>query len=387
MISYSQAKKIIESNLNQINEYEEINIENAYGRVNFEDIFSENNVLNFKRCAVDGFAIRSADLNIGMSSGLKISDSIDAGQVSHHKIEKGECIKVSTGSPLPKGADMVVMIEDTEIKGNRVIITKEQKRKNYDEVGSDIMKGEKILMKGEILNEGKIALLAAVGKRKIKVFRKICIGLIATGTELKEPGEKIKYGEVYNSNTYMLLSKLSSICSIKNYGIIEDDYNMIKEIFNSSKEDLIITTGGTSMGEKDIVFKIVEEEGEMLFHKIAIQPGKPTFFGKFKNKFIFGLPGNPASCFMIMHTLLIPAIKTMSRIPQKTEEKELEITEEIKAGNRDLFMPVKISENKAIPTFKHSGAISSVAHADGYVVIKTNESVGKGDKVKVILFC
>lgn len=140
------------------------------------------------------------------------------------------------------------------------------------------------------------------------------------------------------------------------------------------------------MGEKDIVFKIVEEEGEMLFHKIAIQPGKPTFFGKFKNKFILGLPGNPASCFMIMQTLLIPEIKRISRIPQKTKEKELEITEDIKTRNRELFMPVKVNGEKASPTYKHSGAISSVTHADGYINVKANENINKGEKVKVILF-
>jgi len=386
MISLLRAKEIIASNLKPVDGYEYVNIEDAYFRVSFQDIYAEENILNFKRCAVDGFAVRETDLDLGMKNGLTIIGSVDPGKIPKKRIKKGECIKVSTGSVLPEGCDLVVMIEDIELKENKIIITKEQTKKNYDEIGSDVKKGEKILKKGEILNEAKIGLVAASGKRKIAVFKKPCIGLFVTGNELKEPGKKIKLGEVYNSNAYMLYSKLKQISKIKNYGIIKDDYKKIKEIFDKSNEDLIITTGGTSMGEKDIVYKIIEKEGEMLFHKISIKPGKPTFFGRIKDKYILGLPGNPASCYMLMQILLIPEVKRISRIPQKTTEKNLEITEDIKAENRELYLPVKVNGEKATPTFKHSGAISSVTQADGYTMVKANEKINKGEKVKVILF-
>jgi putative molybdopterin biosynthesis protein len=398
MIPYEQAKNIIEESLKPVSGHELLDIDDTYGRVNFEDVTADEDVLNFRRCSVDGFAVRSEDVNPGMSEGLKILGYADAGDVLEIKINRGECIGVSTGSVLPKGADMVVMVEDTRTGGdNRIFITQDQHRRNFDEIGSDVKKGEKVLSGGELLDERKIAMLAGVGMKKIKVFRKLNIGIISTGNELVEPGEKAGYGKVYNSNAYMLYSMLCKFCDVKKYPIIEDDYDKIKEIFNKSGEDLLITTGGTSMGEKDVVFKIIEKEGEMLFHKISIKPGKPTFFGrfrgrdsgcdnKFKDKFIMGLPGNPASCFMVMYDLMLPAIKKISRLPADCRKIKMEIDDDFEAGNRSFLVPVNTKGGIALPVFKHSSAVSSIAHADGYIKLDAGTGVKKGDLVEVFLF-
>ena len=399
MISYKQAKNIIDENLKPVTGFELPDIDDAYSRVNFEDVTSTDNVLNFRRCSVDGFAVRSEDVNPGISDGLKILGSADAGDVLEIKINRGECIGVSTGSVLPEGADMVVMVEDTKTGGdNRLFITRDQHMSNFNEIGSDVPKGKTVLFRGEMLNERKIAMLAGIGIKKIKVFRKLKIGIISTGNELVEPGEKLGYGQVYNSNSYMLYSILSRFCDVKSYRIIADDYNKIKEIFEESGEDILIITGGTSMGEKDVVFKIVEKEGEMLFHKISIKPGKPTFFGrfpgkdsrydnKFKDKFIMGLPGNPASCFMIMYDLMLPALKRISHINPDIKKIKMEIGEDFEARNRDFLVTVKTKEGIALPVFKHSGAISSIANADGYIKLDAGVGVKKGEVVDVFLFC
>jgi putative molybdopterin biosynthesis protein len=294
---------------------------------------------------------------------------------------------------------MVVMVEDTRNEGdNRIFITRDQRRRNFDEIGSDVKKGEKVLSGGELLDERKIAMLAGIGLKKIKVFQKLKIGIISTGNELVEPGEKLGYGKVYNSNSYMLYPMLCRFCDVKSYRIIADDYNKIKEIFEESGEDLLITTGGTSMGEKDVVFKIVEKEGEMLFHKISIKPGKPTFFGrfcgrdgsgcdnKFKDKFIIGLPGNPASCFMVMYDLMLPAVKRISHLPEGIIKIRLEAGADFEARNRDFLVPVRIDGGTAIPVFRHSGAISSIAHANGYIKLDADTGIKKGDIAEVFLF-
>ncbi len=410
MISHTTAKNIIKTHLTPLENYESVNIENAISRVNYKDITAKENILNFKRCAMDGFAIRIKDLNIAASVGLKIVDTIDAGQVSKIKIQKGECIGVATGAPLPDGADMVVMVEDTKIenydqknfatqnfnsqyslycdeKFKKIILTKiNQTKSNYDEIGSDIKKGVTVVFANEVLDTARIAMLAGIGIRQIEVFRKLKVGIIATGNELVAPGKSTNYGEIYDSNSYMIYSMLSQFCEVKRYGIIPDDYDKIKEVIEKSDDDVLITIGGTSMGEKDLVFKIVENEGNMLFHNISIKPGKPTFFGEFDKKFIFGLPGNPASCFVMMHVLIIPEIRMASNLPVKIKKINLKIDREITAEKRDLFMPVKLKNNTAIPTYKHSGAISSILNAKGYIRVKAGESVKKGDVVCVNLF-
>lgn len=392
MISYNEAKQIIKEKFEKefINKkFEEISVNKSLGRISYEDVFAKENLLNFKRCAYDGYAILEEDNFV--NNELQIIDHIDAGEISKFKVKKNTAISVSTGCKLPEGEKDVIVIRKEFVKkeGNKILIIEKEKNKNYDEIGSDVKKGELILKKFNYIDAKNIALLIATGNSKIKVFEKIKVGIISTGDELLNIGEEISDGKIYDSNSYTLENILLKFgfFDVKNYGIIKDDYEKIMEIFKKDDE-ILITTGGTSMGEKDIVYKIVENEGKMLFHKISVKPGKPTFFGEFKNKIIFGLPGNPAGCFLIFQSLILPAILEKFNLMQISINAILE--EDIKTKDRDEIIPVKIFEKKneifAIQTFKHSGAISSFAFSNGYTIIEKNKEVKKGEKIKIFLY-
>lgn len=394
MISFYEAKKIIEEKFEEkfkLIGSEEIFANKSFGRISYENVFAKENLLNFKRCAYDGYAILEEDNFVGNE--LQVIDHIDAGQISKFKVEKNIAISVSTGCKLPEGKGKIIVIRKEFVKENKnkILIVEKEKNKNYDEIGSDIKKGELIVEKFNYINPQKIALLIATGNFKIKVFKKIKIGIVSTGDELINIGEKISEGKIYDSNSYMLEKILSkfNFFDVKNYGIFKDDYKKIREIFEKD-EDIIITSGGTSMGEKDIAYKVVENEGEMIFHKILIKPGKPTFFGKFSEKLIFGLPGNPAGCFLIFQSLILPTILEKFNLRQISINAILE--KDIKTKDRDEIIPFKIlrkdknNKNFAIPTFKHSGAISSFAFSDGFLLMERNKEVKKGEEIEIFLY-
>jgi len=396
MISYNEAKKIIENEFKINLGFEEVMADKSLDRISYENVFAYENLLNFKRCAYDGFAIKEEDNFKGNE--LKIIEYVDAGQISKFKVKKNFAIGVSTGCVLPEdigtGNVLVIRKEFVKINGDKILITQKETNKNYDEIGSDVQKGELIIKKGEFINPQKIALLIACGNFKIKVFKKIKIGIISTGNELVKMGEKISTGKIYDSNSYMINAILSKfkIFDVQNYGILEDDYEKTKELLEKANDEILITSGGTSMGEKDVVYKVIENEGEMFFHKISIKPGKPTFFGKIsdksKNKFIFGLPGNPAGCFLIFQSLILPTILKKFNLRQISIKSILE--KDVKTGSRDEIIPFKIlkkeNENVAIQTFKHSGAISSFAFSDGYALIERNKEIKKGEEIEIFLY-
>lgn len=399
MISFNDAKDIIDKNLPMIDKTEEIELDKALMRVCAKDVFAKENILNFKRCAVDGFAIRSEDIKLGMEKGLKIVDAIDAGEISEIAVRRGECIKVATGCKLPQNCNMVIMIEDTQIiNEDKIVILKTSNNKNYDDVGSDVKKGEKILNKGEILTPPKIGLLAANGNAKIEVYGKFKIGILITGDEILSLNgvheRELKNGKIYDSNSYIIKSMLAGFFTIEHYGIVndvkEDIDKILERAWQDDEIDIMIMTGGTSMGDKDIAYKLIEEKGDMLFHKLFIKPGKPTFLGKVKDKSIIGLPGNPTSAFIIIDALFLPILLKKSHLKFKEKRISAILDRDVETGDRDTLMPFKLKEAEgkvyAENTFKHSGAISSVSRADGYAKIPANSKLKMGQKMDVILF-
>ncbi|WP_067260149.1 molybdenum cofactor synthesis domain-containing protein [Methanobrevibacter cuticularis] len=393
-----EAKKIIKDLFNEYSpEQEKINIENSYGRVISEDIMSSIDLPLFDRSLMDGFAVKAKD-TFGASDEspkkLKCIDSIEAGSYSAKTIEDGECIEISTGAPLPKGSNAIAMIEFSERQGDDVYILKSV-APNQDLAlkGSDINKNKLLLEKNTFLSPDKIGVLAAQGIKELNVFKKPKIAVISTGNELVREDEELDYGKIYDTNTHSIRNAtIACGADAIAKGIVKDNYLELKlRIEESLKDsDILICSGGTSAGVGDILRHVMDEMGEVIIHGVSVKPGKPTIVGLIDEKIIIGLPGNPVSALIIFYVFIAPNIRKLSGL------KEVETSKIVKAKiskrihspkGRMEYALVQIKDDLAIPILKDSGAIASLAHADGYVKIpKTTELLDEGEEVKVALF-
>ncbi|MCD6222754.1 MAG: molybdenum cofactor biosynthesis protein [Thermoplasmata archaeon] len=392
LISFEEAKKIIMEKTKEMERVETVKLLEARNRVLAEDIVAELNVPGFKRAAVDGYAVIAED-TYGAShikpKKLKIVGKIFAGEVARGKLNHGEAMEIATGAALPKGSDAVVMVENTEKVGNEIKILKPvYPGANVSKEDEDIKKGEVVLKKGEILNPAKIGVLAALGMESVEVYEKANVIIIPTGDELVKVGEKLEYGKIYDINSYTLTTLLKPYANVKINEITKDSKEEIERILENGKDmDYIIFSGGSSVGEKDILADVLIKKGELFFHGIALKPGKPTIFGRFGNALVFGMPGYPTSCLTNAYVLLLPSIKKRCRINEKEIVKEAILEEKIVSTiGRHQIYPVMLKNGRAYPVFKESGAITSMSRANGYIEIPANvEYVEKGSTVKVHL--
>ena len=392
LISFEEAKKIIMEKTKEMERVETVKLLEARNRVLAEDIVAELNVPGFKRAAVDGYAVIAED-TYGAShikpKKLKIVGKIFAGEVARGKLNHGEAMEIATGAALPKGSDAVVMVENTEKVGNEIKILKPvYPGANVSKEDEDIKKGEVVLKKGEILNPAKIGVLAALGMESVEVYEKANVIIIPTGDELVKVGEKLEYGKIYDINSYTLTTLLKPYANVKINEITKDSKEEIERILENGKDmDYIIFSGGSSVGEKDILADVLIKKGELFFHGIALKPGKPTIFGRFGNALVFGMPGYPTSCLTNAYVLLLPSIKKRCRINEKEIVKEAILEEKIVSTiGRYQIYPVMLKNGRAYPVFKESGAITSMSRANGYIEIPANvEYVEKGSTVKVHL--
>lgn len=395
LIPFEEARRIINTNIEPITRIQTVSINDCSSRVLAEDIIATRSTPPFNRAAMDGYAVKAKD-TFGASRQnpklLNIVDVLYAGSVPRKKIAAGECIQIATGAILPPGADAVVMIEDVIKENGQVKIFKPLYPKaNIALKGEDIKKGELVLKQGVILGPAKIGVLASQGMSRIKVYEKPSIAVIPTGEEIGKLGKRLSRGQVYDINSYTLsaLVKEAGCLPIKS-NITSDDIQHIKAAISEAlKSDLVIITGGSSVGERDLLFGILQEWGQVLFHGIQIKPGKPTMFAMVRGKPVLGMPGYPTSCLMNAYLFLKPALRKMAHLPPKRE-----ITIDAKLGERvtgsvgrRLFLPVRIEADTAIPIFKESGTITGTAQADGYIVVAENTDIlEKGEPVTVTLF-
>jgi len=317
---------------------------------------------------------------------------LHAGEFSHTFIKEGECIRIATGGPIPPGANAVVMVEYTKEENNKVLVFRAvYPGANIARRGEDIKKGEVVLHAGEVLTPAKIGVLVALGRRNVQVYDKPKVAVISTGTEICEVGGELKEGQVYDVNSYTLTSILQcNGVEVTRSPIIPDSFKELKSaIEHFLDHDLIVFSGGSSVGEHDLLVKVIEDMGEMLFHGVQIKPGKPTLFGLVKGKPIFGMPGYPASCLSNAYIFLVPVVRRMARLPPKVPRiiKAKIAKRVVSASGREQFLPVRISEGKAFPVFKKSGDITSIAKADGYIILPLNlDVIEEGEEVQVTLF-
>jgi molybdopterin molybdotransferase len=390
MITLDQAINIIQSEVNPIMDAEKVNLWDSLGRVLASDVVSDMNMPPFNKTAVDGYACRMADA----SKELEVIEIIPACCVPQKKIESCQCSKIMTGAMIPQGADCVLMVEDTkEIAPNRIIFTGDKPKSNICILGEDMRTGDVAIQKGTTLSAQHIAIMAALGCTQPLVSRKPSVAVLITGDELVEPQQKPTLGQIRNSNGHQLVGQIIKANAKPNYiGIVKDTeeatYQAISDALKDN--DIIILTGGVSMGDYDYVPAVMKKLGiKILFDSIAVQPGKPTKFGVKDGKLIFGLPGNPVSSYLQFEILIKPVIQEMmggatksnlvARLPMATEYKR-------KKTERLGLIPVTINDDKKVIAvdFHGSAHIFALAKADGYIMIPLGESeIKKGDFVDV----
>ncbi|MHA1966035.1 MAG: molybdopterin molybdotransferase MoeA [Candidatus Thorarchaeota archaeon] len=393
LVSHEEAEELILSRAVEIDRIESVTIDIAVGRVLAEDVIADRSVPPFDRSAMDGYAVVAEDtFNAGHEEVLlEMEGVIHAGEVSDIEVTKGHCVQIATGSPKPAGADAVVMVEFTEKKGNKILITKPvHPGANISKLGEDIKKGDVVLHKGAHLTPAKIGTISALGRTEVEVYQKPRVSVIATGTEIVQPGQTLNPGQIYDVNSFTLeaiLKKNGAI--IQRYPVITDEPQLLREGIEKALEaDMVVLSGGSSVGEKDLLAGILEDMGQVLFHGVQIKPGKPTLFGIINEKPVFGMPGFPTSCLSNAHIFLVPAVRRMARLPSGTER-----TVRAKMGKRIVsssgrkqFLTVRIENGIAYPVFKHSGAITSMAQADGYIMLPVNlDVIEEGEEIEVIM--
>lgn len=381
--------------------YEKVNIINSVGRVCFEDIIAEANIPEFKRSSVDGFAVRAKD-TIGacesMPAIFEYKGEVLMGDTPPSDIGLGQCLYVPTGGMLPNNADSVVMIEYTDKldKDTLLACLPIALGDNVINIGEDVGTGDIIVKRGQKLRPYEIGVLAALGITEIHVYRKLKAAVISTGDELVPCTQNISLGEVRDINTYLLSSLLlRDGMEPVSYGIIRDDYNLLKEtVDKASKEcDLVLISGGSSVGKKDQTLKVLNsyEDGKVLVHGISIKPGKPTIIGKIGEKLIMGLPGHPLACSVIYQAIVKKFMLNLMGI----DEKDYPINGIIsinyhKAKGREEYLPVTLKNSEkgliAEPIFGKSGLISVFSKAYGYIKIaKDIEGLKEGQVVEVYI--
>jgi molybdenum cofactor synthesis domain-containing protein len=389
-----EAIKIILQNTAPIQRTQKVTIDNAVDRVLASDIKADLNVPPFNRSSMDGFALKAAD-TFGASQfnpkTLKLKAVQHAGDVYKGSISEGECVQVATGSPIPNGSDSVVMVEYTRIKGDQVeILRPSYPGANISPEGEDIKKGETILKAGEPLTIAKVGALAALNIISTDVFEKPKVAVFSTGTEIKPLGVELAPGQIYDINSYTLSSVISANgCIAERKGIIPDNEDQMKNaIKDSTNYDLGVFSGGSSVGTRDIFFDVVEKLGEVLFHGVQVKPGKPTLFGLVENIPIFGMPGYPTSCLSNAYVFLAPCLRVLARLPEiapRTVKAKMG-SRFVSSSGREQFLTVKVADGVANVVFKKSGAITSMAEADGYIVLPVNlDVIEEGEEVEVTI--
>ena len=352
----------------------------------------------------DGFAINAEDsygVNEENPKRLKVIDFLEAGSFTDKTVEPGTTVEISTGAPVPDGANAVVMVEfanresdNPDLASDEVeILTSVTPSQDIGKKGSDVQAGQVILEKNKLLNPPKIGVIAAQGIDTVEVYKKPVVGVISTGNELLTNQEEIKPGKIYDVNSEMIKAGVES-CGAegRTLGIVKDVYDDLKaKITESLKEcDILLCSGGTSAGVGDNIRQILDEIGTVYIHGITVQPGKPTILGVVDGKIVIGLPGNPVSAIVIFNVFVAPSIKKLAGFvdeqPHKTIKGKLARRIHSPIG-RMQYQLVRVEDGIVYPIFKDSGAIFSLASAAGYTkVSKQTEMVEEGEEVEVTLF-
>jgi molybdenum cofactor synthesis domain-containing protein len=396
-ISLAEARRRLDAAVRPIARTERVRLEDAVERVAAADIISVIDVPSFARSAMDGYAVIAADTEGATRSSparLRVLDRIYTGQASSIAIARGTCAEIATGAPLPDGADAVVMVEETAVSELGIdVFAAAAAGQHIGRRGADIGAGDCVLEPGDLLSPSRIGAIAAVGRADVEVFAKPRVAILSTGNEVVEPGQRLAPGQIFDVNRFTLGAIVSAHGGIAEPRHAAQDTvaALVDALDACASADLIVFSGGSSVGERDLVVDAIAARGEMIFHGIAVRPGKPTAFatiGPDATPF-FGMPGNPTSCLSNAYILLLPFLRALARLPPHAPRRVgAPLGRRIaSAVHRHQFYTVRLRDGIAFPAFKGSGDITSLSQADGYIEIPADQSVvEEGATVEVTLF-
>jgi len=378
---------------------EKVSLEKAAGRFLADKIISPINLPPFDNSAMDGYALRAQDVATAgptTPAGLRLLGTVAAGEICSIEVPPGACVRIFTGSVLPAGADAVVMQEDTHADANDAkliwILDTARTWENLRFAGEDLKPGAPVAQPGDCLTAGRLGLLAAIGFAEVPCFRQPTVGLLATGNELVEGGSPLPAGKIYESNRVSLASLVSRAGGVaKIFPLVKDTLKATCVALEAALTecDLVVTAGGVSVGELDLVKSAFQKlGGEMEFWKVAIKPGKPFGFGRWRDKLWFGLPGNPVSAFVTFLLLVRPAVlrcQGASNFSLPLRQGTL-VESLANPGDRRHFVRVRVDDLARIHTagVQASHILSSLAEANGLVDVPPRTTLTAGTSVNVL---
>jgi molybdopterin molybdotransferase len=393
-----KARAAIRACLAPVTQTERLPVREALGRVLAEDIVPAIDVPGYDNTAMDGYAVRFADLKPGETVLEEIGAAL-AGKAFSGSLGPGQCVRVTTGAVMPAGADTVVVQEVVRVAGGKVTIPAGQKAKQHVRyAGEDLKKGVPVLRPGQLLRPAELGLIASLGLGEVGVRRRLRVAFFSTGDELASIGTALQEGEVYDSNRYTLHGMLTRLgVEIQDLGVVRDDPALLEATLRKAAEraDAIITTGGVSVGEADFVKPMMAKLGEALFWRIAMRPGRPMAFGRIGNAFLFGLPGNPVAVMVTFYQFVREALLHMSgrsgdcalpllKVPAAVPLRKVPGRTEYQRGV--LFRDG--GEWKVKPTGQQgSGVLRSMSEANCFIVLEHERGkVEAGEPVQVQMF-
>jgi len=379
-----KARSHIRAFLEPVTAVERLNIRAALGRVLAEEVISPVNVPQHDNSAMDGYAVRFDDLKKDGEATLKVIGTAFAGKPFDGSVGPGQAVRIMTGAVIPQGTDTVIQQERAKISGDTVVVALVTKKgTNTRSAGEDLRQGEPALKRGQPLRPAEIGLLASIGIGEVPVYQKLRVAFFSTGDELVPVGRRLGAGQIYDSNRYTLYGMLTRLgCDVLDMGVIRDDPKAVERAFDEAAQsaDVVITSGGVSVGEADYVKQILERLGEVLFWKIAMKPGRPLAYGRIGRAHFFGLPGNPVAVMVTFYQFVrdallylqgqatvapLPTLKVTCTSAIKKAPGRTEFQRGVLSRAADGQWTVRTTGDQG------SGILSSMSQADCFIVLPT----------------
>lgn len=397
-IPLAEAQQRLREAAHPIARAETVPLEHLAGRVLAADIVAAGNVPPFARAMMDGYAVRADDTTGATPDApraLAIAGRVFTGEVFAGTVDAGQAVEIATGAPLPDGANAVVMVEDTtpapgDPAGVRIHagVTPGQ---HIGRAGADIAAHSVVLRAGDQLLPARVGVLAALGLTRASVHARPRVAIVSTGNEVVPPGAPLGPGQIHDVNR-------TTLCAIVEahggdavpMAVAADTLDALNAALAQARTcDAMVFSGGSSVGDRDLLIDLLRSQGEVIFHGVATRPGKPTAFGRIDGTPVFGMPGNPTSCLTNAYVMLVPFLRTLAHLPPyRPPVVRVPLARRVtSAPDRTQFYTVRLVDGRAEPAFKASGDITSMAHADGYVEIAAEvTALEAGTPVDVVLF-